>query len=79
MVEVIKQYREQTRWSDPLKCLALGFAFLTIAGDENYEQVINNLKEYIATQHVTVPPVIPGGGGVPPSGAGGAIPPVTGP
>jgi hypothetical protein len=80
MVEVIKQYREQTRWSDPLKCLALGFAFLTIAGDENYEQVIDNLKQYIATQNVTppVPPAIPGGGGAPPAAPGAAIPPAIG-
>ena len=47
---VIDQYRNLPNWPDTLKCLGLGFAFLTLAGDENYEQVILNLKKYSAAQ-----------------------------
>lgn len=47
---VIDQYRQLSDWPDSLKSLGLGFAFLTIAGDENYGQVIGNLKKYISAQ-----------------------------
>jgi|SRR5579859_425427 len=47
---VIDQYRVLPDWPDALKCLGLGFAFLTLAGDENYQQVVENLTTYIAAQ-----------------------------
>jgi hypothetical protein len=47
ITSVIDQYRSLTRWPDTLKCLALGFAFLTIAGEDNFDHVMVNLKRYI--------------------------------
>src|SRR5579859_5798656 len=44
---VIDQYQSLSNWPDQLKSLGLGFAFLTIAGDENFDQVIANLKKYV--------------------------------
>jgi ABC-type transport system involved in multi-copper enzyme maturation permease subunit len=88
---VIDQYRTLPDWPDTLKCLGLGFAFLTLAGDENYEQVIANLKSYIAAQDATnaaqaVAAVVsvpdgqtpPAAGGQPPPPAGGQPPPPAG-
>jgi len=45
--KVIDQYRGLTNWPDTLKSLGLGFAFLNISGEENYDQVISNLKRFI--------------------------------
>lgn len=45
---VIEQYRQETGWPEPLRVMAVGFAFLTIAGEENFDQVIGNLKAYLA-------------------------------
>lgn len=44
---VIDQYRALTDWPDTLKSLGLGFAFLNVSGEENYSQVIANLKNFI--------------------------------
>jgi hypothetical protein len=44
---VIAEYREQTSWPPALRMMAIGFAFLTIAGEENFDQVIGNLKAYL--------------------------------
>jgi hypothetical protein len=52
VVRIIEQYRKAS-WPAPLRTIAVGFAFLTIAGEENFDQVIANLKAYLAT---TVPP-----------------------
>lgn len=49
ITEVIREYRNQTAWPGPLKVMAAGFAFLTIAGKENFDQVMANLKRYLAT------------------------------
>jgi hypothetical protein len=46
---VIEQYRQATRWAAPLRTMAVGFAFLTIAGEENFDQVIGNLKAFLKT------------------------------
>jgi hypothetical protein len=48
ITEVIKEYRRQTAWPTALRTMAVGFAFLTIAGEENFDQVIANLKSYLA-------------------------------
>ena len=48
ITEVIQQYRKQTAWPGPLRTMAVGFAFLTIAGEENFDQVMANLKRYLA-------------------------------
>ena len=45
---VIKEYTTAP-WPTALKCAALGLAFLTIAGEENFDQVIGNLRTYFAT------------------------------
>jgi hypothetical protein len=47
---ILDQYRAMTAWPDTLKCMGLGFAFLNIAGDENFDQVVNNLKKFIVEQ-----------------------------
>ncbi len=47
---ILDQYRAMTSWPDTLKSMGLGFAFLNIAGDENFDQVVNNMKRFIADQ-----------------------------
>lgn len=47
ITEVISEYRDQTAWPDALRTMAVGFAFLTIAGEENFDQVMANLKSYL--------------------------------
>jgi hypothetical protein len=54
---VIEQYRQATSWAPSLRTMAVGFAFLTIAGEENFDQVIGNLKAFLNT----LPPPTPGG------------------
>jgi hypothetical protein len=53
--EGIKDLKTRTNWPDTLKCLALGFAFLTVAGDENFDLVVSNIKKYLNTQHLPAP------------------------
>lgn len=48
ITEVIQEYRKQVAWPGPLRTMAVGFAFLTIAGEENFDQVMRNLKSYLA-------------------------------
>lgn len=48
ITKVIQQYRKEAAWPEALRTMAVGFAFLTIAGDENFDQVIGNLKSYLA-------------------------------
>ena len=52
---VIQQYREQQSWPPALKTMAMGFAFLTIAGEENFDQVVKDLTAYLDTQNRTSP------------------------
>jgi hypothetical protein len=49
---VIRQYKEQTAWPEALRIMAVGFAFLTIAGEENFDEVIEGLKKYLAMIHL---------------------------
>lgn len=44
--DVIDQYRKSP-WPDALKCLGLGFAYLNIAGEENFVRVMKNLKGFL--------------------------------
>jgi hypothetical protein len=46
----IKDLKARTDWPGALQCLALGFMFLTVAGDENFAVVVANIKEYLSTQ-----------------------------
>jgi hypothetical protein len=70
---VINQYRRATNWPPTLRMMAVGFAFLTIAGEENFDQVIANLKAYLteidsqarAAQVGLPPPGRVDGGGAP--------------
>jgi hypothetical protein len=48
---VIDQYRQVPAWPDTLKSLGLGFAFLNIAGEENFDQVISNLNQFVEAQN----------------------------
>ena len=43
---VIDEYRE-SGWPNPLKVMAMGFAFLNIAGEENFDEVIRNLRRFL--------------------------------
>ncbi len=45
---VIAQYRNQAAWPDALKTMALGFTFLTLAGEENFDEVVKDLTQYIS-------------------------------
>jgi hypothetical protein len=68
---VLQQYRTMTAWPETLKTMAVGFAFLTIAGEENFDQVIANLKSYLAAlQTKPVDPPEPGAP-KPPGGTSG--------
>ena len=53
IAKVIKEYREASKWPEALKILGLGFAFLNLAGDANFDVVIANLKQYLETQKPT--------------------------
>jgi multisubunit Na+/H+ antiporter MnhC subunit len=58
----IKDLKARTDWSGALKSLALGFMFLTVAGDENFDVVVANIKKYLSTQQtpkIQQPPVGP--------------------
>jgi hypothetical protein len=55
--EGIKDLKTRTTWPESLKSLALGFIFLTIAGDENFDLVVSNIKKYVlSTQTPPAPP-----------------------
>jgi hypothetical protein len=58
---IIQQYRQLATWPASLRTMAVGFAFLTIAGEENFDQVIGNLKGYLraTTSPDTPPPTQP--------------------
>lgn len=55
--EIISEYGDLP-WPDVLKINAVGFAFLTIAGEENFDRVVSNLKEFLAAP---AQPQSPGG------------------
>lgn len=79
----IRDIKARTDWPDSLKCLALGFIFLTVAGDDNFDLVVSNIKSYLDTQQHPVGPLFPAGpvppaGPLPPAGPNtpaGPIPP----
>jgi hypothetical protein len=48
--DVVDDYRALKDWPDTLKCLGLGFAFLNISGEENYDLVMVNLRKFLDTQ-----------------------------
>jgi hypothetical protein len=60
---VIEQYRQVSDWAPALRTMAVGFAFLTIAGEENFDQVIANLKAFLLTLPPRTSSGGPGGGG----------------
>lgn len=47
--DVIKQLRGSP-WPASLKTLAVGFMFLNVAGEENFDQVFDNLTKYLEEQ-----------------------------
>ena len=55
IANVIQQYREVSHWPDSLKILGLGFAFLNLAGDTNFDRVMVNLKQFVQSQTPTPP------------------------
>lgn len=50
---VVSEYKGSD-WDHRLKVMALGFAFLTVAGEENFTQVVANLKAFLS-----VPSAVP--------------------
>jgi len=50
IAKVIQEYRDVSKWPESLKILGLGFAFLNLAGDTNFSQVITNLKSFLTAQ-----------------------------
>src|SRR5262249_20293015 len=68
---VIDQYRRATKWPAALRMMAVGFAFLTIAGEENFDQVMATLRAYLAEHKATRP----GQAGALPAGGTGATGP----
>lgn len=48
ITEVIGEYRK-SQWPAELKIMALGFAFLNIAGEENFDEVVRNIQAFLAT------------------------------
>lgn len=44
---IIDEYRKETDWPASLKIMAVGFAFLTIAGEDNFEKVVQRLKQFL--------------------------------
>jgi len=44
---VIQEYRDQKSWPPALKTMAVGFAFLTIAGEDNFDQIVDDLITYL--------------------------------
>jgi ABC-type transport system involved in multi-copper enzyme maturation permease subunit len=55
ITDVIEQYRKSV-WPAELKIMALGFAFLNIAGEENFDEVVRNVRAFLATLPVQTPP-----------------------
>jgi len=43
---VVADYRDSA-WDSRLKVMALGFAFLTIAGEDNFDQVVASMKRFV--------------------------------
>jgi hypothetical protein len=60
ITSVVEQYKK-TNWHPRLQVMAIGFAFLTIAGEENFDQVIKSLRSYLKGLggHPAPPPVPP--------------------
>lgn len=43
---VIDQYR-RSAWPDRLKVMVMGFAFLNIAGEENFDEVVKDIRKFL--------------------------------
>jgi hypothetical protein len=54
IAKVIEDYKE-VEWPAALKSAALGMAFLTIAGEDNFDQVMVSLKSYLASLSAAQP------------------------
>ncbi len=65
IVDLIKQYGA-IGWPVQLKIMAMGFAFLNISGEKNFDQVIDNLKDYLRLTAAGAPSGGPPPGGPPP-------------
>lgn len=67
ITNVISQYRTLSGWPDTLKILGLGFAFLNVAGEENFDQVLKNLTQFLASLKQPSPPSTPPAAAPPPA------------
>ena len=45
--QIVNEYRNIANWSPALKTMAVGFAILTIAGEENFSIFVKGLKGYL--------------------------------
>lgn len=50
LAAIVEEYRDYPDWSPALKTMAIGFAILTVAGENNFGQFIDGLKAYLATE-----------------------------
>lgn len=50
LVGIIKEYREAENWSPELRTMAVGFAVLTIAGEDNFARFVSGLKTHLGIE-----------------------------
>lgn len=65
IIEVINEYRKLL-WPEKLKIMALGFAFLNIAGEENFDQVMRNMRQLLLSVKAETASASPPPPGAPP-------------
>jgi len=54
IISVIGEYRRST-FPEGLKIMALGFAFLNIAGEENFDEVMKNIRQFLESLRTQSP------------------------
>ncbi len=47
LVDIIDEYDKDTGWSDSLKVMAVGFAILTVAGEQNFATFVDSLQKHL--------------------------------
>jgi hypothetical protein len=71
IISVIREYRTSP-FPERLKIMAMGFAFLNIAGEENFDEVIKNIRQFLESLRTQVPSPTPSNvsppGSLPPQG-----------
>jgi hypothetical protein len=55
LVSIIQEYKKVAQWSGSLRTMAVGFAILTIAGEDNFGKFVDGLKLYLEEQEPNPP------------------------